>query len=81
MPRSTALIGFLCLAFGTSPLRPIKGDDEAQPAQDTSLSEEERRKKATKEFVKNVDPFVQKYCIDCHGPRPEAGINLRSALN
>lgn len=81
MPRSTALIGFLCLVFGTSPLSPIKGDDEAQPAQDTSLSEEERRKKATKEFVRNVDPFVQKYCIDCHGPRPEAGINLRSALN
>ena len=34
-----------------------------------------------KNFKKKVGAFVNKYCIDCHGPRPEAGINLRSALN
>ena len=28
-----------------------------------------------------VEPFVNRYCIKCHGPRPKAGINLKSALN
>lgn len=35
---------------------------------------------AEKAFKKGVDPFVNKYCIRCHGPRPKAGVNLRSAL-
>tara|TARA_Y100001934_G_scaffold280777_1_gene388443 strand:- start:1722 stop:3581 length:1860 start_codon:yes stop_codon:yes gene_type:complete len=30
---------------------------------------------------KGVKPFVERYCIRCHGPRPKAGINLKSALN
>jgi mono/diheme cytochrome c family protein len=38
------------------------------------------RADAEKTFKEKVGPFVNKYCIDCHGPRPEAGINLRSAL-
>ena len=31
-------------------------------------------------FREGVEPFVNKYCIRCHGPRPKAGINLKSAL-
>lgn len=38
------------------------------------------RADAEETFKEKVEPFVNKYCIDCHGPRPEAGINLRSAL-
>ena len=38
------------------------------------------RADAEKTFKEKVGPFVNKYCISCHGPRPEAGINLRSAL-
>ena len=38
------------------------------------------RADAEKTFKENVEPFVKKYCISCHGPRPEAGINLGSAL-
>ncbi|GAA4436529.1 DUF1588 domain-containing protein [Bremerella cremea] len=36
---------------------------------------------ARKTFKEKVGPFVKKYCIDCHGTRPEAGINLQSALS
>ena len=35
---------------------------------------------AEKAFKEGVGPFVNKYCIRCHGPRPKAGINLKSAL-
>ncbi|MHC4877796.1 MAG: DUF1592 domain-containing protein [Planctomycetota bacterium] len=38
------------------------------------------RADAEKTFKDKVGPFVNEYCISCHGPRPEAGINLRSAL-
>ena len=38
------------------------------------------REDAQKTFKDKVDPFVQKYCIKCHGNRPKAGINLLSAL-
>ena len=79
--HSLAAIGLLCWLAFSSISRPSLADDESKSAQGATLSEKERRAEATKTFVKNVDPFVQKYCIDCHGPRPEAGINLRSALN
>lgn len=51
---------------------------------DASVADAEtdkRREDAKKIFKEKVGPFVNKYCMDCHGPRPEAGINLRSALN
>lgn len=44
-------------------------------------SEEELRADAQKTFKEKVGPFVKKYCIGCHGTRPEAGINLQSALS
>ena len=47
---------------------------------DNSADEAALRADAEKTFKEKVGPFVNKYCISCHGPRPEAGINLRSAL-
>ncbi|MEQ9410960.1 MAG: DUF1592 domain-containing protein [Fuerstiella sp.] len=47
---------------------------------DDSTDEAALRADAEQTFKKKVEPFVNKYCISCHGPRPEAGINLRSAL-
>ncbi len=47
------------------------------PAQ---ADEEALRADAKKTFKEKVGPFVEKYCIRCHGPRPKAGINLKSAL-
>jgi len=31
-------------------------------------------------FKEDVGPFVEGFCIRCHGPRPKAGVNLKSAL-
>ncbi len=38
------------------------------------------RADAKKTFKEKVAPFVKKYCIECHGTRPKAGINLQSAV-
>ncbi len=38
------------------------------------------RADARKVFKGKVDPFVNKYCVKCHGSRAKAGINLQSAL-
>lgn len=38
------------------------------------------RADAKKTFKEKVEPFVKKFCIECHGSRPEAGINLESAV-
>jgi hypothetical protein len=39
------------------------------------------RENARKTFKNKVEPFVKKYCIQCHGTVPEGGINLQSALD
>lgn len=44
------------------------------------MDEAALRADAKKTFKEKVGPFVEKYCIRCHGPRPKAGINLKSAL-
>ena len=44
------------------------------------MDEAALRADARKTFKEKVGPFVEKYCIRCHGPRPKAGINLKSAL-
>ena len=44
-------------------------------------TEAELRADAEKVLKKKVEPFVKKYCLECHGTRPEAGINLKSALD
>ncbi len=48
---------------------------------DQSFDEEALREDARKTFKTKVAPFVKKYCIACHGTRPEGGINLQSALD
>ncbi len=48
---------------------------------DQSFDEAALRENARKTFKNKVAPFVKKYCIDCHGTRPEGGINLQSALD
>lgn len=49
-------------------------------SEDGSGDEATLRADAEKTFKDKVGPFVKKYCTGCHGPRPEAGINLESAL-
>ena len=56
-------------------------DSVAKSETESIPDEAARRADAEKTFKKNVSQFVNKYCVDCHGTRPEAGINLRSALN
>ncbi|MEM9365771.1 MAG: DUF1592 domain-containing protein [Planctomycetota bacterium] len=57
------------------PLSPCRAETDEPAPDEATLREEAKRT-----FRRKVEPFVNKYCIDCHGPRPEAGINLRSAL-
>lgn len=45
-----------------------------------SLDEEALRARARKTFEDTVEPFVKRYCLRCHGSRPKAGINFKSAL-
>ncbi len=47
---------------------------------DGQLDEAALRADAEKTFKEQVGPFVNRYCVECHGSRPEAGINLQSAL-
>lgn len=51
-----------------------------QAETDDVSAHEAHRADAEKTFKEKVGPFVNKYCVTCHGPRAEAGINLRSAL-
>ncbi|MEZ6088428.1 MAG: DUF1592 domain-containing protein [Pirellulaceae bacterium] len=54
--------------------------DPAVPLDD-ARNEAELRADAERILKKKVEPFVKKYCISCHGTRPEAGINLQSAIS
>jgi hypothetical protein len=48
---------------------------------DPSFDETALREEARKALKEKITPFVKKYCIDCHGTRPEGGINLQSAID
>ena len=72
VPTTAAALGFALVLSLVSPCRAEIDDGIADGA--------ELRADAEKTFKEKVGPFVNKYCISCHGPRPEAGINLRSAL-
>ncbi|MFT5092639.1 MAG: hypothetical protein ACI93T_001459, partial [Porticoccaceae bacterium] len=63
------------LALALSLISPCRAE-----ADDGSADEASLRVDAEKTFKEKVGPFVKKYCISCHGSRPEAGINLQSAL-
>ncbi|QEF97927.1 hypothetical protein Mal15_19730 [Stieleria maiorica] len=69
-------ISALGIVLALAPASPCRAEPE-----DGVANEEALRTDARKTFRKKVEPFVNRYCIDCHGPRPEAGLNLRSALN
>lgn len=68
-----AQVAGLALAF--SILSPCQAQSEGVPLDEAAL-----RAEAAKTFKEKVGPFVRTYCTSCHGPRPEAGINLESAL-
>ncbi|MCD0459290.1 DUF1592 domain-containing protein [Roseiconus lacunae] len=78
---STAMAVVLGIVFvAASPFDvPCQADDSSETT-DPAIDFEALRADAETTFKKKVGPFVDKYCISCHGPRPEAGINLRSAL-
>ncbi|MEZ6131083.1 MAG: DUF1595 domain-containing protein [Planctomycetaceae bacterium] len=59
-----------------------RDDDSHDPAVpfDDTRTEAELRADAERVLKKKVEPFVKKYCVSCHGTRPEAGINLLSAI-
>ena len=69
---TTALLG---LAIGWSMASLCQAETEDQIADEAAL-----RADAEKTFKEKVGPFVRKYCVSCHGSRPEAGVNLQSAL-
>ncbi|WP_294380036.1 DUF1592 domain-containing protein [Prosthecobacter sp.] len=51
------------------------------PAQTAEDKEAAAQQAAAQKAVKeHVDPFVKKYCVECHGDRPKAGLNLRVAV-
>ncbi|MEC7978914.1 MAG: DUF1592 domain-containing protein [Planctomycetota bacterium] len=69
------------VAIGLVALIPVpKGLAEEEPTQPEPTTEEKLRAEAKVILKEKVQPFVRKYCTDCHGSRPEAGINLESAL-
>lgn len=43
-------------------------------------AEEEQLADAKKSFRDHVEPFVKLYCVECHGDRPKAGLNLKVAV-
>ena len=75
---SVSMVG---VAIGLVALIPVpKGLAEEEPTQPEPTTEEKLRAEAKVILKEKVQPFVRKYCTDCHGSRPEAGINLESAL-
>src|SRR5690606_7005239 len=66
VPGAAAALG---LALVLALVAPSRADEAALRAD------------AEKTFKEQVGPFVKKYCVSCHGSRPEAGVNLQSALN
>jgi len=48
---------------------------------ENGTNEDALRADARKVFKEKITPFVNKYCVKCHDSRPEAGINLKSALH
>lgn len=39
-----------------------------------------RQAAAKQDFKDHVEGFVKQYCVECHGDRPKAGLNLRVAV-
>lgn len=67
--------GALSIALVLALVSHSRGETDDGLANEAAL-----RADAKRTFDEKVGPFVNQYCIGCHGTRPEAGINLRSAL-
>lgn len=55
----------------------------AQPCPAETAEENEEASRladAKKSFKEHVEPFVKSYCVECHGDRPKAGLNLKVAV-
>ena len=72
VPTTAAALG---LALVLSLVLPCWGQIGGGDVDEAAL-----RADARKTFKERVEPFVEKYCLRCHGPRPRAGVNLQSAL-
>ncbi|MEZ6142038.1 MAG: DUF1592 domain-containing protein [Zavarzinella sp.] len=70
-PSTAAMVFALCLS--------LTSDCLAQSG-NAGTNEAANRADAAKTFKEKVGPFVDKYCIRCHGTRPKGGVNLQSAL-
>jgi len=66
------VVGLSLVLFSVTPCLAETGDDLA--------GEAALRADARKVFKEKVTPFVNKYCVKCHGSVAKAGINLQSAL-
>jgi hypothetical protein len=44
------------------------------------MGEDARRADAQKVLKEKIKPFIENYCVKCHGSRAKAGLNLQSAL-
>jgi hypothetical protein len=66
----------LVLAFVLSLVAPSHAESDVEAGDEVALRED-----AKKTFKEQVGPFVEKYCVKCHGSRPKGGINLQSALS
>jgi hypothetical protein len=55
----------------------------AQPCRAETTEEKEEAAQlaeAKRAFRDHVEPFVKSYCVECHGDRPKAGLNLKVAV-
>ena len=55
----------------------------SQPCRAETTEEKEeaaRLADAKRGFKDHVEPFVKSYCVECHGDRPKAGLNLKVAV-
>jgi mono/diheme cytochrome c family protein len=55
----------------------------AQPGRAETAEEKEEAAQlaeAERAFRDHVEPFVKSYCVECHGDRPKAGLNLKVAV-
>ena len=63
------------LALALFLVDPCRAETVGEVSDEAALRDEAR-----KIFKGKVEPFVNKYCVKCHGSRAKAGINLQSAL-
>lgn len=67
-------IALLLLHWSTFP------PNASSQTQDETATVDPLRDDAMHSFKTKVHPFVKKFCVDCHNTRPEAQLNLESAL-